>query len=62
MVHVECVRRNNYAGRLGDADLEERLLRNVDTGDFRSVHKSAPDRLATMMLNLEVLIERSAHA
>jgi hypothetical protein len=62
VVHVECVRPDNYAGRLGDADLEERLLRNVDTEHFQSVSKSAPARLATMTLNLEMLIERRAHA
>jgi hypothetical protein len=62
VVHVDCVRRDNYAGRLGDADLEELLLRNVDTEHFQSVSKSAPARLATMTLNLEMLIERHAHA
>ena len=30
--HVERVFREYYAGRLGDADLEERLLRDVDEG------------------------------
>jgi superfamily II DNA/RNA helicase len=30
--HVERVLRDYYAGKLGDADLEERLLRNVDEG------------------------------
>ncbi|MCZ7625072.1 MAG: DEAD/DEAH box helicase [Candidatus Methylomirabilis sp.] len=33
--HVERVLRDYYAGRLGDADLEERLLRNVDERQFR---------------------------
>jgi hypothetical protein len=56
VAHVECVRRDDYGGRLGDADLQERLLRNVDTEHFRAVCKSAPERLATMTLNLEMLI------
>jgi hypothetical protein len=62
VVHVESMRRDNYASRLADADLEERLLRNVDTEHFQSASKSAPARLATMTLNLEMLIERRAHA
>ena len=34
--HVERVLRDYYAGRLGDADLEERLLRDVDEHPSRN--------------------------
>jgi hypothetical protein len=49
---------HDYAVPLGDADLEECLLRNADTGHFRSVSKSVLEGLATKTLNFEMLIER----
>lgn len=60
--HVERVLRDYYAGRLGDADLEERLLRNVDEREFRRICQNALEGLATKKLNLEMLIERRARA
>ena len=48
--------------RLGDADLEERLLRNVDETQFRAICQNALEGLATKKLNLEMLIERRARA
>ena len=60
--HVERVLRDYYAGKLGDADLEDRLLRNVDEGQFRSICQNALEGLATKKLNLEMLIERRALA
>ena len=60
--HVERVLRDYYAGQLGDADLEERLLRNVDEGQFRAICQNALEGLATKKLNLEMLIERRAQA
>jgi len=60
--HVERVLREYYAGRLGDADLEERLLRNVDEGQFRAICQNALEGLASKKLNLEMLIERRARA
>jgi superfamily II DNA or RNA helicase len=60
--HVERVLRDYYAGRLGDADLEERLLRNVDEGHFRAICQNALEGLASKKLNLEMLIERRARA
>jgi len=60
--HVERVLRDYYAGRLGDADLEERLLRNVDEGEFRRICQNALEGLASKKLNLEMLIERRARA
>jgi len=60
--HIERVLRDYYAGRLGDADLEDRLLRDVDEGRFRAICQNALEGLATKKLNLEMLIERRARA
>src|SRR6266852_2600270 len=60
--HVERVLRDYYAGRLGDADLEERLLHDVDEGQFRAICQNALEGLASKKLNLEMLIERRARA
>ncbi len=60
--HVERVLRDYYAGQLGDADLEERLLRDVDEGQFRAICQNALEGLASKKLNLEMLIERRARA
>ena len=60
--HVERVLRDYYAGKLGDADLEERLLKNVDEGHFRSICQTALEGLASKRLNLDMLIERRARA
>ncbi len=60
--HVERVLRDYYAGRLGDTDLEERLLRNVDERQFRAICRNALEGLASKKLNLEMLIERRALA
>src|SRR2546426_12228383 len=59
---VERVLRDYYSGRLGDTDLEERLLRNVDEGQFRAICRNALEGLASKRLNLEMLIERRAQA
>ena len=60
--HVDRVLREYYSGRLGDADLEDRLLRNVDEGQFRAICQNALEGLATKKLNLEMLVERRALA
>ncbi len=60
--HVERVLRDYYAGRLGDADLEDRMLRDVDEGQFRAICQNALEGLATKSLNLEMLVERRARA
>lgn len=60
--HVERVLRDYYAGRLGDTDLEERLLRDVDEEQFRAICRNALEGLASKKLNLEMLIERRARA
>lgn len=59
---IERVLREYYAGQLGDADLEDRLLRNVDEGRFRAICQNALEGLASKKLNLEMLIERRARA
>ncbi|HOS10634.1 MAG: helicase-related protein [Acidobacteriota bacterium] len=60
--HVERVLRDYYSGKLGDADLEERLLENIDEGRFRAICQNALEGLAAKKLNLEMLIERRAQA
>ena len=60
--HVESVLRDYYAGGLGEADLEERLLRNVDEGRFREICQTALEGLASKKLNLDMLVERRARA
>ncbi len=60
--HIERVLRDYYAGKLGDADLEDRLLHNVDEGRFRAICQNALEGLAAKRLNLEMLIERRARA
>ena len=61
-VQVERVLRDYYAGKLGDADLENRLLKDVDEGHFRAICQTALEGLATKKLNLEMLTERRAKA
>ncbi len=61
-VHIERVLRDYYAGRLGDADLEERLLKDVDEKHFRAICQTALEGLATKKLNLDLLIKRRARA
>ena len=60
--HVERVLRDYYSGALGDADLEDRLLGNVDERRFRAICQNALEGLASKKLNLEMLIERRAKA
>lgn len=60
--HVERILRDYYSGKLGDDDLEERLLENVDETRFRAICQNALEGLATKKLNLEMLIERRAQA
>jgi len=60
--HVERILRDYYAGRLGDADLEDRLMRDVDEEQFRAICQNALEGLASKKLNLDMLIERRARA
>ena len=59
---VERVLRDYYAGKLGDADLEDRMLKDVDEGRFRAICQTALEGLASKRLNLEMLVERRARA
>ncbi len=60
--HMEKVLRDYYAGKFGDADLEERILRDVKEEKFRSICQHALEGLASKKLNLGMLIERRALA
>ena len=59
---IDRVFRDFYAGRLGEADLEERLLQDVDEARFRSICQTALEGLSTRHLNLDMLVERRARA
>jgi superfamily II DNA or RNA helicase len=59
---IERVLRDYYTGKLGEADLEERLLEQVDERRFRNICQNALEGLASKTLNLEMLIERRAKA
>ena len=59
---VERVLRDYYAGRLGQEDMEDRLLRDVDEEHFKSICQTALEGLASRQLNLELLVERRAKA
>ncbi len=59
---IERILRDYYAGKLGEADLEERLLRGVDEDRFRAICQNALEGLASRKLNLDMLIERRARA
>jgi hypothetical protein len=60
--HLEHILRDYYAGKLGDADLEERVLKDVQEDKFRNICQNALEGLATKSLNLDMLIERRARA
>ena len=57
---IERILRDYYAGKIGNADLEERLMRDVKEDHFRAICQNALEGLATKKLNLEMLIERRA--
>lgn len=59
---IERILRDYYAGKMGNADLEERLLRDVKEEHFRAICQNALEGLATKKLNLEMLVERRARA
>ena len=59
---VDRVFRDYYSGKLGESDLEDRLLRDVDEGRFREICQTALEGLAAKKLNLEMLVERRARA
>ena len=59
---VERVFRDYYAGRLGNDDLEDRLLRDIDETRFREICQTALEGLATRRLDLDLLVEQRARA
>ncbi len=59
---IERLLRDYYAGRLGQEDLQERMLRDVDETRFRNICRNALEGLASKKLNLEMLVERRARA
>ena len=59
---LERVLRDYYAGKMGEADLEDRVLRDVSEDRFRNICQNALEGLAAKKLNLEMLIERRARA
>ncbi|MDQ7839467.1 MAG: helicase-related protein [bacterium] len=59
---IERVLRDFYAGRLDEADLEDRVLRDVQEDRFRAICQHALEGLATRTLNLAMLVERRARA
>jgi superfamily II DNA or RNA helicase len=59
---IERILRDYYAGKLGEEDMEDRLLRGVDEKRFRDICQNALEGLASRKLNLEMLIERRARA
>jgi superfamily II DNA or RNA helicase len=60
--HIERVLREYYAGGLGEADLEERLLSPVSEERFKAICQNALEGLASKKLNLAMLVERRARA
>jgi hypothetical protein len=60
--HVDRILRDYYAGKLGEQDLESRILRDVNEDRFRAICRTALEGLATKKLNLEMLVERRARA
>lgn len=60
--HIDRVLRDYYAGKLGDQDLESRILRDVSEERFRGICQTALEGLATKKLNLGMLVERRARA
>src|SRR5438094_7192534 len=52
---LERVLRDYYAGKMGEADLEDRVLRDVSEDRFRNICQNALEGLAAKKLNLEML-------
>ncbi len=60
--HIDRILRDYYAGKLGEQDLESRILRDVNEDRFRAICRTALEGLATKKLNLGMLVERRARA
>jgi superfamily II DNA or RNA helicase len=59
---IDRILRDYYAGKLGEQDLENRLLRDVSEDRFRAICRTALEGLATKKLNLAMVVERRARA
>jgi hypothetical protein len=59
---IDRVLRDYYAGKLGEQDLEDTILRDVSEDRFRAICQNALEGLATKKLNLAMLVERRARA
>jgi hypothetical protein len=46
--------RDYYAGKLGEQDLESRILRDVNEDRFRAICRTTLEGLATKKFNLEI--------
>src|SRR5262249_2379509 len=60
--HIERVLREYYAGNMGDAEFEDRLLSPVSEERFKAICQNALEGLASKKLNLGMLVERRARA
>jgi len=60
--HIDRILRDYYAGKLGEQDLETRILRDVSEDRFRAICRTALEGLATKKLNLAMVVERRARA
>lgn len=60
--HIEKIFRDYYAGKLGDEDMEERVLEPATEARFREICQNALEGLATKNLNIQMLVERRARA
>ncbi|EQD45925.1 helicase domain-containing protein, partial [mine drainage metagenome] len=60
--HIERIFRDYYAGKLGDADVEEMILEPATEQRFRDICQNALEGLATKNLNIQMLVERRAKA
>jgi len=60
--YIERILRDYYAGKLGDADLETKILQDMEADRFRAICQNALEGLATKNLNLAMLVERRARA
>jgi SNF2 family DNA or RNA helicase len=59
---IDRTLRDYYAGKLGEQDLEDTILRDVSEDRFRAICQNALEGLATKKLNLAMLVERRARA
>ncbi len=59
---IERVLRDYYSGKIGDNDLEERILKDVDEIRFRAICRTALEGLATKNLNLDMIAKNQSRS